>query len=304
MTSRGEFVSGLLRPMIRSTMILSRAESYLSAFHDANPGVTSRAFEAMPVRCGGLEWASTYRALISALPDTDTPLTVLDLACGDGYLLSLLAAASTPQRHALIGVDMSTGELAAARSRLGDRAALYCGKAQQLPLASACVDVVFSHLALMLMDDVDGVLRDMRRVSKPGATFAGLVGARPPPNPALDAFIALYPTAALQPEWAGLRLGDRRFRSVDGIREMLAPGFDRVEFAELRMDRRYTPAQLWAWHIDMYDTDLLTTDGREDLRQRYLQALQALCGPQGDLLFEDRYLQFSVRVLQPDAAPS
>ncbi|MBC7481451.1 MAG: class I SAM-dependent methyltransferase [Rhizobacter sp.] len=280
-------------------MNLSRAESYLSAFHDANPGVTSRSFGAMPVQCDGLEFASTYRALISALPDTDEALTLLDLACGDGYLLSLLADATTPQRRALLGVDLSTGELAAARSRLGDRAALYCGKAQQLPLASTSVDVVFSHLALMLMDDVDGVLREVRRVSKPGATFAGLVGAWPPPNPALDAFISLYPAAAQQPAWAGLRLGDRRFRSADGIREMLAPGFDRIEFAELSMARRYTPVQLWDWHLDMYDTDLLTADGREDLRQRYLHALQALCGPQGDLLFEDRYLLFSARVLQP-----
>lgn len=291
--------------MMHSIMNLSRAESYLSAFHDANPGVTSRSFEAMPVRRDGLEFASTYRALISALPDTDTdtPLTVLDLACGDGYLLSLLAEASTPQRRTLIAVDLSSGELAAARSRLGDRAALYRSKAQQLPLASASVDVVLSHLALMLMDDVDGVLREVRRVLKPGARFAGLVGARPPPSPALDAFSALYPTATQRPAWAGLRLGDRRFRSVDGIREMLAPAFDHIEFAELSMVRRYTPVQLWAWLLDMYDTDLLTADGREDLRQRYLHALQALCGPQGDLRFEERYLQFSARAMQPDAMP-
>ncbi|MBC7733764.1 MAG: class I SAM-dependent methyltransferase [Bacteriovorax sp.] len=279
-------------------MSLSRAESYLSTFHDANPGVTSRAFEALPVRRDGLEFASTYRSLISALPDTEAPLTVLDLACGDGHLLSLLADGSTSPARALIGIDLSAGELGAARSRLGDRAALYCCKAQQLPLASASIDIVFSHLALMLMDDVDGVLREVRRVSKPGATFAGLVGARPPPNPALDAFIALYPTAAQQPAWAGLHLGDRRFRSADGIREMLAPGFDRIEFAELNTSRRCTPAQLWDWYRDMYDTDLLTANSREDLRQRFLHALQALCGPQGDLRFEDRYLQFSAGVVR------
>ena len=285
--------------MIRGTMNLSRAESYLSTFHDANPGVTSRAFEALPVRRDGLEFASTYRSLISALPDTEAPLTVLDLACGDGHLLSLLVDGSTSPARALIGIDLSAGELGAARSRLGDRAALYCCKAQQLPLASASVDVVFCHLALMLMDGVDGVPREVRRVSKPGTTFAGLVGARsPPPNPARDAFIALYPTAAQQPAWAGLHLGDRRFRSADGIREMLAPGFDRIEFAELNTSRRCTPAQLWDWCRDMYDTDLLTAEGREDLRQRFLHALQALCGPQGDLRFEDRYLQFSARVVR------
>ena len=166
--------------MIRGTMNLSRAESYLSTFHDANPGATPRAFEALPVRRDGLEFASTYRSLISALPDTEAPLTVLDLACGDGHLLSLLADGSTSPARALIGVDLSAGELGAARSRLGDRAALYCCKAQQ-------------------------------------------------------------------PAWAGLDLGDRRLRSVDGIREMLAPGFDRIEFAELNTSRRCTPAQLWDW---------------------------------------------------------
>ena len=276
-------------------MNLSRAERYRSAFHNANPGLTSRAFEVLPVRRNGLAFASTCRSLISALPATDAPLTVLDLACGDGYLLSLLVEGSTSQARALIGVDLSAGELGAARSRLGDRAALYCCKAQQLPLASASVDVVFSHLALMLMDDVDGVLREVRRVSKPGATFAGRVGARPAPNPALDAFTALCPTATQQPAWAGLHLGDRRFRSADGIREMLAPGFDHIEFAELSMARRYTPVQLWDWHLGMYDTDLLSAEGRADLRQRYLHAPQALCGPQGDLLFQDHYLPFSAR---------
>ena len=280
-------------------MNLTRTETYLTAFHDANPGVTSRAFEALPVTCGERRFASTYASLISTLPAASAqPLTVLDLACGDGHLLALLYASRPASRLALIGVDLSAGELAAARARLGENAALHRCKAQQLPLASGSVDVVFSHLALMLMDDADGVVREVRRVLKPGGLFAGVVSARPAANPALALFIALYADAPKRPEVAGMRFGDARWRSEDGIRSLLAPAFDPPAFDDLIATRRCTPAQLWNWFLGMYDTDLLTPAGREDLRQRYLLALRPLCspcGPKGDLRFEERYRQFSAR---------
>ena len=96
----------------------TRTETYLTAFHDANPGVTSRAFEALPVTCGERRFASTCESLISTLPAASAqPLTVLDLACGDGHLLALLYASRPASRLALIGVDLSAGELAAARAR-------------------------------------------------------------------------------------------------------------------------------------------------------------------------------------------
>ena len=277
----------------------TRTETYLTAFHDANPGVTSRAFVALPVTCGERRFASTYASLISTLPAASAqPLTVLDLACGDGHLLALLRALRSASRLALIGVDLSAGELAAARARLGENAALHRCKAQQLPFESGSVDVVFSHLALMLMDDADGVVREVRRVLKPGGLFAGVVSARPPANPALDLFIALYADAPKRPEVAGMRFGDARWRSDDGIRSLLAPAFDPPAFEALIATRRCTPAQLWDWFLGMYDTDLLTPDGREDLRQRYLLALRPLCspcGPKGDLRFEERYRQFGAR---------
>ena len=277
-------------------MNLTRTETYLAAFHDANPGVTSRAFEALRVVCGERSFGSTYESLISMLPGAGAQqLTVLDLACGDGHLLALLDASRRAGRLALIGVDLSAGELGAARARLGDRAALYRCKAQQLPLASGSVDVVFSHLALMLMDDADGAVREVRRVLKPGGLFAGVVGARPPPSPALEAFITLCAGAPKRPETAGLRFGDARWRSEDGIRELLTPSFGLAGFDVLHASRRCTPAQLWDWFLGMYDTDLLTPEGRAGLRDRYLLALRPLCSPNGDIRFEERYRQFSAR---------
>ena len=68
-------------------MNLTRTEAYLSTFHDANPGVTSRAFETPPVSCGELAFGSA-----------------LDLACGDGHMLALLRDSRPDSRLALIGV--------------------------------------------------------------------------------------------------------------------------------------------------------------------------------------------------------
>jgi hypothetical protein len=79
-------------------MKLTLTERYLAGFHDANPGVTSRAFAQQAVSGAGQSFASTYHALLSALPDTGTPITVLDLACGDLQALQPLCEASGTPR--------------------------------------------------------------------------------------------------------------------------------------------------------------------------------------------------------------
>ena len=276
-------------------MNLTLTERYLAGFHDTSPGVTSRAFEHLPVHCGARAFASTYHALLSSLPDASAPRTVLDLACGDGHLLALLADPASAAPPALIGIDLSRGELTAARARLGMRAALYRAKAQQLPLASASIDAVLSHMALMLMDDADQVIGEVRRVLTRGGVFAGLVGARPPPSPALDAFIGLYRAAAQRAEFAGIRFGDRRFRSEDGVRELLGAGFEAPVFDQLAAARDCTPAQLWNWFAGMYDTDLLTTEARQNLERACLHTWQPMCGPAGTLRHEDHCLLFRAR---------
>jgi SAM-dependent methyltransferase len=256
--------------------------------------VTSRSFPARPVTNGTVSFASTYAALLAALPGTGVPLTVLDLACGDGHLLGLLAEA--PAAHTLIGVDLSRGELKAARARLGERVALYRAKAQQLPLATGSIDVVTCHLALMLMDEADAVCTELRRVLRLGGTVAGVVGARPPPSPELDAFTRLYPATSQRAEFAGIRFGDRRFRSADGIAEWLAPRFEAPHFETLTSTCDCTPAQLWEALGDMYDTDLLTPVALADFQSDYLDALQPLCGPTGTLAYTDRYQLFTAKV--------
>ena len=166
----------------------SPTEAFLIDFHGEFPGLTAKVVGAVPVFFRGREFRSSYEVLAGTVAEAAAPLAVLDLACGDGYLLAALAARSQPGL-ALCGVDMSRCELALARTHLPSRVALCQARSQHLSFVSASFDCVLCHLALMLMDDVEQVLREVVRVMKPGAIFAAVIGARPPPSAAFAAYV-------------------------------------------------------------------------------------------------------------------
>lgn len=235
---------------------------------------------------GGKPYASSYQCLASLVAAGDGPHTVLDLACGDGYLLWLLAQQNQPQRS-LIGIDMSQGELAAARTRLGASATLHQCKAQALPLPSDSADYVLCHMALMLMDPLDQVLGEVCRVLKDGGVFAFVLGARPPPGAAFDRYLAQLQAIRQRHPSSSLVFGDRRLRSPEGIQALLAPRFQQLVVEELTIQRRYTPQELWAWFEGMYDLHLLPPPERQQFRDKYLAEIQSLRDDDGKLVFTD-----------------
>jgi ubiquinone/menaquinone biosynthesis C-methylase UbiE len=252
---------------------LSRAERFLAGFHDADPGAASRAFAQLPASMGAANFASPYECLASVVP-ADAG-SVVDLACGDGYLLSLLAV----RRPALslIGVDLSAGEIAAARRRLGDAAVLHQGRAQELPLPGHCVDVVLCHMALGLMDDAPQVLAEVRRVLEPGGVFSAVIGGGPIASPPRDAFVALLRQQRRLPEFESLRLGDRRLQSTEGIAELFAADFEPPAVDEIVLQWRCGPAGLWDWFGGMYDMGWLDAVDRAEVGRRFAQAVAPLC---------------------------
>lgn len=260
-------------------------ESFLAGFHDERPGLTPKAFAGLPVTFQGRAFASSYDALVAHVPVQAAPLAVLDLACGDGYLLALLAARGQAGLL-LCGVDLSAGELAAARARLGDSVPLAQARAQQLPYESGRFDLVLCHMALMLMDDVEQVLREVRRVLRKGGTLAAIVGAPPPPSDALARYGQAIARQARQPQWTAVRFGDRRLRTREGIAELLgACALADGVIEDLHIALRLTPAALWLRLLDMYDLYLLGESERLAVEREFLASATAACGTDGMLDF-------------------
>lgn len=260
---------------------ISTAEMYLQDFHQRQVGVTPAAFAHLPAHAASATYASSYAALTSLVPGVNAPLSVLDLGCGDGHLLGLLAARRQPDLQ-LLGVDMSEAELAAARAALPASVWLQQGRGQALDLPSASVDYLVSHMALMLMDDMEQVMREIRRVLRPGGQFAAIVGRTFLLGEVNDVFMRVFkPIAsdALPP----LRFGDRRAGSEAGWRELLEAGFADVEFDDIDVPWTPTPGALWAALLDTYDIDRLDDDARQRLRSAFLDAVTPLQAGDGTI---------------------
>jgi SAM-dependent methyltransferase len=206
-------------------MTTDQAEGFLRDFHARFPGATATAMAWAKMEDG----RSSYERLVQTIPVTDQPLTVLDLACGDGYLLSWLQQRHQPNLH-LIGIDMSPEELSAARQRLDDPAIeLRQERAQALSLADASVDYIVCHMAFMLMNPLEAVVSEIQRVLKPGGTFCAIVGGAFRGGDAMAAFVTTAFELLQQEAITPIALGDRRTDSEAGLRSLFV---DETGFVE------------------------------------------------------------------------
>ena len=196
-----------------------------------------------------------------------------------GFLDALRA--NYPTVRQLLGADFSAGELAQARQRLGAGAELSLCRAQQLPFATASIDQVLCHMALMLMDELDAVLVEVLRVLVPAGRLAFVVGARPPPQPVYEHYIQrLLAWRAADPSRM-LNFGERRLRDEASIHALLSPQFRAIEVNTITLHRRRTPAQVWDWVEGMYDLHLAPPDQCLALKADFMADLQALCEADG-----------------------
>lgn len=99
----------------------------------------------------------------------------LDLGCGTGDLLELLAGHARPT-----GIDVSSAMLARAHSRLGQRAALVRGSAFELPFANDSFQGAVSGFVVRNLQDLEGAMAELARVVAPGGRIALLDATEPP----------------------------------------------------------------------------------------------------------------------------
>jgi demethylmenaquinone methyltransferase/2-methoxy-6-polyprenyl-1,4-benzoquinol methylase len=99
---------------------------------------------------------------------------ILDLGCGTGDLLALLAGRARP-----VGLDVSARMLAHAHARLGSSARLLRGSAFELPFASGAFQGAVSGFVLRNLRDIEGAMAELARVLAPGAGIALLDATEP-----------------------------------------------------------------------------------------------------------------------------
>jgi ubiquinone/menaquinone biosynthesis C-methylase UbiE len=124
---------------------------------------------------------------------------VLDVGCGTGVFLPVLAGL-VGKSGRVTGIDHASDFVDAARQRMGelglvDRGTVMQANALDLPFPDATFDAAHCERVLMHLDDPLAVLREMRRVVRPGGVVVAVesdwAGLRVD-HPDREAFDALY----------------------------------------------------------------------------------------------------------------
>lgn len=256
------------------------SDEFLQSFHSLHPGVTSKVF-AQARLCSG---KSSYDLLVDTLPDDAARLTVVDLGCGDGFLLELLGKRHSKKLH-LIGVDMSEAELHAARSRLASQeVTLLHEKAHHLSLSDSSVDYVLTHMSFMLMNPIVDAIKELRRVLKLGGVFTAVVPGSLQLGDAYELFIQAL-------RWAfdrdGLelktRLGDSSMQSIDGIRSLFSEkkGFSSPTIEDYVLKLDATPQKLCEVFSFNYNVALLSPESQKKLRSELMRKFESTRSEEG-----------------------
>jgi ubiquinone/menaquinone biosynthesis C-methylase UbiE len=122
--------------------------------------------------------------LVAARLDSGDEAHVLDVGSGTGSLA--IAALERWPRHRVTGIDVAGSMLEVARRTADEQLARHVARrfraevaaADQLPFEDDTFDLAMSSFVLQLVDDRPGALREIRRVLRPGATFAWVAWER------------------------------------------------------------------------------------------------------------------------------
>ena len=239
-----------------SSDLRSPAEQYLTSWHRRHPDAT-RVFADMRDATG----RTSYERLAGVVTSKQV---ILDLACGAGGLLALVQQATAP--NLLLGVDLCEPELALA-ARVTPTATLMGARAQALPFADQSIDVILCHMALMLMDAPDDILRECRRVLRPGGTVAAITNSLAVPSGVMRTILRGLRDSlrAGDPSKQPPTLGDSRTHSGAALGTLMASSFGNVTVEEFLVSQTVPRDDLWPFMVQsIYGLDVIPD--REGIR--------------------------------------
>lgn len=158
--------------------------------------------------------------LLARWPEAQHLSRILDLGSGTGYFLPRLHSSSRGAEY--IGLDLAEGMVRYARQQHGTGLAKWLvADAEDLPLADASVDLVFSSLAIQWSEDLPRLFSEVARVLRPGGCLL---------------FATLGPRTLweLRQSWASVDSGDHvnEFLPLDEIERAL----DVADFGESTLE--------------------------------------------------------------------
>jgi SAM-dependent methyltransferase len=243
-------------------------ETYLSSVHRETLNMTPKAYGAYRTSTG----QNSYEVLVSVLnkkPSKD--LHVLDLGCGDGYLIQYLLPKLGPKGK-ITGVDMVPSEIERAKAVYTDkRVQFHVARAQELPVPNTSVDVVLCHLTLMLMRPIEPVVRKLLQILKLGGEIAGIVPM--PRRYGTTAYeLGELVGAFIDQKHPGMRksfqAGDPRFETEEGIQAILKGFRDDLWVQDFDILIPLDPEAIWNFHRDMYVIGALSPQTRLELKEK------------------------------------
>jgi SAM-dependent methyltransferase len=113
------------------------------------------------------EWTRPMRRELYRRARLAVRESVLDLGCGDGLITREMAGVC---RGRVVGVDVDPAMIAEARRGQGIVEYIEAS-ARDLPFDRACFELVTGHWFFMWLDDPSKVLKEIKRVLKPGGTL-------------------------------------------------------------------------------------------------------------------------------------
>ncbi|MEM9457848.1 MAG: class I SAM-dependent methyltransferase [Myxococcota bacterium] len=262
----------------------------LKRYH-ATPGMTPLSLQNWEDRAG----RTSYEVIAARTVGLSRSTRLLDLGCGDGFLLEVLARRGF---NDLVGVDLSAEELAAARERLGPQVKLHQAAATTMPLAPHSIGAVLSHMALMLMPTLPRVLAELARVLEPAGALIAVTN-QSTEDRVYEPYRKLLHHITGKSGMQRLRMGDARIYTHDGLRELFAGSrFDTCSLNtdDFELQIRTSPKQLWTRLRLSYDVFQLSAGAQAELERRLLRAWAPLVDSEGLLTCRQKMRIFSIRV--------